>query len=122
MSVDFKVNLDNELVFSTDGQLETVSEIEAIQQGLRLKLNHTKGEYFLDKFYGLDLIYVVTNKKVPKENIDAHIKRMILEYPGVISIAGYRSEINKVTRHFTITIQEIKCIAGSFKYTGGISL
>ena len=117
--IDFKVNDNNELVFD-DGQLLTVSELEAVQQGLRQKLNHIKGEYFLDKFYGLDFFNVVTNKKVSKDSVDAHIKKQILDYPGVISITGYTSALNKATRHLEINIKEIKCVSGSFIFSGVI--
>ncbi len=117
--IDFKVNANNELVFQ-DGQLLIVSDLEAVQQGLRQKLHHIKGEYFLDKFYGLDFFYVITNKKVSKESVDAHIKKQILDYPGVISITGYTSVLNKTTRHLEINIKEIKCISGAFVFSGVI--
>ena len=117
--IDLKVDLNNELVFA-NGELSSVSGIEAIQQGLRLKLHHFKGEYFLDKFFGLDFWFVISNKKVSKESVDAHIKKQILDYPGVVGITGYTSSLNKSTRHFEVNIKEIKCESGSFVFTGVI--
>lgn len=119
MSVDIKITSDN-LMYFVDGVLQTVESLEAIQQGLRTKLQHFRGEYFLDKFYGLDFFNVVTNKKVSKESVDGHIKRQITSYPGVLGIQNYTSTLNKSTRHLEISVN-VLCKDGNFQFIVGLA-
>ena len=113
--MDIKINDDGELIV-TDNDLELIENVEAIRQDIITRLRTFKGEAFLNKSLGIDYYYVVFNKQVNKETVDFHIRNIIKETQGVISVSGYMSRLDSATRTMTISVAEIATVVGNFSF------
>ena len=114
--MDIKVNDSGALVIENN-DLAIVENVEAIRQDITTRLRTFKGEAFLQKDIGVDYYYVVFNKRVDQATVDFHIKNVIKETQGVISVSGYMSRLNKSTRTLDVSISEITTVAGNFAFT-----
>jgi len=64
-----------------------------VAQRLEIKLSSYKGEWFLDRNYGIPWIQEILSRRGTKDLADANIRRVILSDPDVKSITNYRSSV-----------------------------
>ena len=86
---------------------------EAIKQNIIAFLHITKGEYFLNKNYGIDFFntgYTTSNRKAL---FDAEVLKWLKKKKWIKSISGYSSKMDNDI--LTVTIDKIYTVDGDFK-------
>lgn len=77
MLLSLKVDSDGDLVFDADGRMETVEDMEARKQRLRLRLGTQLAEWFLDTSLGVPWMQLA-EKGTSQERLRAAILKGIL--------------------------------------------
>lgn len=91
-----------------NGDLALVSDVAAIGQAVRIRLQFFKGEWFLDEDAGVPYYQDVLGKKNPSPNVLAAIfQDAVLETPGVASISDLRVTIDAQTRRLSVTVSAL---------------
>lgn len=80
---DFKLNPVTNDIIITKGRPETVEARDEIAQHIRSRLLIVRGEWFLDKDFGLDYYGKVWVRLTPRAVLLAHIRREILKEASV---------------------------------------
>lgn len=93
-----------------------VNSPAAVEQAIRTRLNLWLGEWFLDSTVGFPVKQQVIGTGT-QDTRDLAVQSTILGTTGVLSITGYSSSVNSVTRLFTVSVQSVETIYGSFPFT-----
>ena len=96
-----------------NGRVETLEGKEAIKQNIISFLHIAKGEYFLNKNYGIDYFNTGYTTEDKKDLFDQQVLFWLNEKPFVISISGYRSSYDSGV--LTVTIENIETNDGQIR-------
>ena len=108
--VDLKIDkLTNELVITDDVAFST--GIEAVEQGLRLRLNLFVGDWFLNEAEGVDYYGEILGQKFNEVRVRGAVRPVILAAPGVSELLSLSAQYDGTTREVTIAWQ-VKTIFG----------
>lgn len=99
--IDLKIDpVTGELVVTDDLVFSTGSD--AVAQGLRLRLQLFKGEWFLNLDEGVPYYEDVLGQKFDEKRIRAAFRPVILSTPGVVEIISLAVQFDGPTRDVTI--------------------
>lgn len=113
--IDIAINEDpssddfGDIYLDGSGDLATVEDSEAIDQGVRLGLRLIKGEWFLDENAGLDYFGRIFEKGISPSVIAAILKAEVLSNPGIISVETFELDFaagRALTVSFTATKED----------------
>ena len=76
---------------------------EAIVQRLRIKLKFFKGEWFLNKQFGIPYNQTIFSKGTTKPQVDSIFRNKILSTPGVVELVTFSSELDAARRSYTLS-------------------
>ena len=76
---------------------------DAIVQRLRIRLKFFRGEWFLNKLFGVPYHQRVFNKSITKSQADGIFRSEILSTPGVVEIITFTSTLNNSSREYTLS-------------------
>jgi len=93
MSFTFALNGTNDLTIQSSGKLLTVAGADEVRQRIKVALLHDYQEYFLDTPGGTPWYELILGSKDLKQ-VEAILKQIILEVPGVISIITFSTGIS----------------------------
>jgi hypothetical protein len=121
------LELENADLRIVNGDLVLVEGAEQVAQALEIRLNSLKGEWFLDRTYGVPYFDEVLGKPSVKASsgdtsddvasLDAVIRQEILGVAGVNKILSYRSSIDRANRVYSVTFAA-DTIYGPIQYEG----
>lgn len=95
--------LDDNADLSVDtGDMQMITGVDEVAQGVAIALRSVKGEYVLDRRAGLDLFGRVLGRQ-DAEIRDSEIKREILARPGVDELLEYEAKVEDKTRELFVS-------------------
>lgn len=106
--VDWKLDADGDLVVP----IQYTKGIEAVAQGLRVRLLNFQGEWFLDLDSGTPWFQDILGQVYDQNKIRSIFRQRILEAPGVASIDSLELEYNGSTRALSVTWRVITDLEG----------
>ena len=83
--IDKEIDEAGNLVLSS-GTFATVTEDQQIAQHWRIRLQHIKGEWFLDPESGLDVFGRILRRPFDLRSAEREIRRVTMGTPGIQSI------------------------------------
>ena len=99
--VDIQIT-DRDLVV-TSGDLVVIDEGERVAQAVEMRIQALRGEWFLDRTFGLPYFESVLGEKmIPGEDFDAVVKATILEVDGVNRIISFESSLDHSNRIYEV--------------------
>ena len=119
--IDKEIDEAGNLVLSS-GTFATVTEDQQIAQHWRIRLQHIKGEWFLDPSSGLDLFGRVLRRPFDVRSAEREFSRVTLATPGIQSIIKLNITPNNSTRTATVEIVAITRNAARIYFNEVISL
>lgn len=121
MPDDLKLDpVTRDLDLST-GDLVIITDLDALAQNLRVRLQMVKGEWFLDQRLGVPYFDVVFVKSPDLQLIASTMQRTILATDGVNKILTYKQDLATNTRTLTVTFS-VDTTFGTVTITEGITL
>lgn len=75
---------------------------ESVVQRLGIKLQFFKGEWFLNKLFGIPYNQVVFQKGVNQTRVDKVFREQILNTEGVVEITSFESSFDSVRRIYSV--------------------
>ena len=91
----------------TSGDLTLVKKIDAVKQYAANRLLMYLGEYFLDVEEGLPWFEQLLRKNVSPILIDSILKTYIIDTPGIVQLAEFDFDFDRVTRKLYVTFSAI---------------
>ena len=101
---DIKLSAENDLMVS-GRDLVMVSDLEAVEQAVRIKLQFIKGEWFLDANAGTPYFDGVFGKGNGLHLVSSLLRRSILDVPGVNEVTALNLSVNNETRKLTVSFK-----------------
>lgn len=104
MSLYSDVELDkdtHDLLISNRDLVVIQDTTNAIVQRLIVKLQFFKGEWFLNKQFGIPYNQTIFTKGVTKAQVDSIFRNKILSTPGVVELITFSSTLNTSNRSYT---------------------
>ncbi len=95
---------NNDLLL-VDGSIATVRNGAEVLQHVRTRLLFYQEEWFLDSSAGFPWFQEVFKRPARPGNVEALVKRSILETPGVDEILTFSLNFDRVTRNVSIQFQ-----------------
>lgn len=99
-----KLDADGDLDFST-GNLQVLAGAEAIVQGVLVRLQFFKGEWFLDLDAGIPYFQSVLVKNPDPNVLQTIFREAILATPGVLALTSLVLTLDRVTRRLTVAFR-----------------
>ena len=100
--IDWALDADGDLDFSS-GSLRYTQGIEAIAQGIRIRVLMVAGEWFLDLDLGVPWFTEILGRKPTIARVRALLRKAIIAAPGVLEILSIDVSIDSSTRRLTAT-------------------
>lgn len=108
---DIELDPDTNDIFVTDKDLALIEDTtDAIVQRIRVRLKFFKGEWFLNKLFGVPYHQRIYDKGITQSQVDGIFRSQILATPGVIEIVTFSSNFNTATREYDL---EFSCRAST---------
>jgi hypothetical protein len=85
----------------------TVSEDEQIAQAWRIRLQHIKGEWFLDPESGLDIYGRVLRKPFDERSAEREFRRVTMATQGISFIRSITLSTDMAARTLTVNITAV---------------
>lgn len=98
--VDLKIT-DNDLVV-TAGDLVTTDDADRVAQAVHMRLQAFKGEWFIDRTFGIAYFEDILGQKMITTEYDAVVKAGILEVDGVNRIVSFDSSFDRSNRIYEV--------------------
>lgn len=92
----------NHDLFSRNGRIALVSDVEEIAQHIKTRLLLVLGEYFLDVNEGVPWFSVIFTKPVDLQEVETIIKNTILTTDGVNELTEFSMNYNQTDRRLLI--------------------
>lgn len=105
-----KYNTQTGEIDFANGKLTTLTGKDAMKQNIISFLHIAKGEYFLNKNYGIDYFNTGYTTENAKELFDAQVIYWLKQKPFILSISGYSSTFNDP--NLEVTIENIETSDG----------
>lgn len=103
---DLALAADGDIFLDADGVRFTAG-IPAVQQGVQIRLNMVRGEWFLNQDAGMpyltDLLGDASKKRDWSRKMEVAVAAQILDVPGITSITQLTVARNNQTRAATVT-------------------
>lgn len=101
---DLQLDPDTHDIVVTDKDLVVISDTtDAIIQRLRIRLQFFKGEWFLNKLFGIPYHQTIFKKSITKDQADGVYRTHILNTPGVVEILTFTSALNVGSREYSLS-------------------
>lgn len=97
------VHADTGEILFEGGDMAQVEGAESIVQHVRIRCRLFRGEVFLDQTKGMRYIGLILEKHTPPSRIEGEFAETIAGTPGVVLVADVDVDVNRETRHGTIT-------------------
>jgi hypothetical protein len=94
---------DNNDIFSRNGRIAIVENIDEVAQHIKTRLLLFLGEWFLDVEAGTPWFQEVFVKPVDISEVEAILKNRILQTPGVNELTKFNFTYESPTRIFSVT-------------------
>jgi hypothetical protein len=102
----------------TNGDLVTIDGAERVAQSVEMRIQALKGEWFIDRTFGLPYFESVLGQKmITTAEFDAVTKATILEVSGVNRIVSFESSFNQASRNWAVEFVA-DTIYGPISYEG----
>lgn len=98
--IDLLLDSDGDLVVGTD--LSLSSGLAAIVQGVRIRTQTFRGEWFLDLDHGVPWFTDILGQKYNEIRVRAAFRDAILDTPGIASLTSLRVDFSAGTRLLTV--------------------
>lgn len=85
-----------------DHQFVTISGAEYVRQGIEVEGEFFLGEWFLDTRQGMPYFRDVFQKNPNPDVVRSVFRRMILKWPGIVSVPRLTYELDTATRRGSI--------------------
>jgi hypothetical protein len=105
-----KFDTDDGSMTLVNGDVEIITGKEAYKQNVISFLHIAKGEYFLNKDYGIDYFNTGYTTEDKKELFDAQVLFWLRKRPYITAIEGYKSSFEDGI--LTVTIEKIYTVEG----------
>lgn len=99
--IDLALDVNGDLVIGTD--LSFTTGLQAVEQGIRLRVQMFLGEWFNDLTRGVPWFQEILGHKFSSARIRQIFSSVIAEAPGVTSIQSLTADFNRGTRALTVT-------------------
>jgi hypothetical protein len=98
---NLKLDASNDLDLSS-GNLQLVSDLEAIAQDVRCRLQFFRGEWFLAPNEGVPYFASVLGKGRDPNLLQSVLRAAALEAPGVLEVTAMELDLNRATRRLSV--------------------
>jgi len=95
------LNSDNDLLLD-GGRIAVTRDGAQVAQAVRCRLQFFKGEWFLDTEAGVPWYQDILTRPVVLANVDALLKREILQTEGVEALLEYAAVWSRTTRRLSV--------------------
>jgi hypothetical protein len=98
-----------DLAFADDGDLAVTSDLsltaglQAVEQGIRLRVEAIKGEWFLNLAFGVPYFEDILGQKFDQNKVHAAFRNAIMSAPGVLSVLELSASFSYSTRVLLVT-------------------
>jgi hypothetical protein len=96
--IDFKLDADGDLVVP----IQFVSGLEAVAQGIRVRLKLFRGEWFLNLDEGVPYFEDLLGRKFDRARAREIIRTELLKSPGVVEITSLTADFDGQTRALSV--------------------
>lgn len=119
--IDKQINEAGNLVLN-NGTFTTVSADEQIAQAWRIRLQHIKGEWFLDPESGIDVYGRVLRKPFDARSAEREFRRVTMGTDGIAFIRNITLTPNFATRTLAISITAVTDNAAAIFFNDEVAL
>jgi len=99
--IDWLLDSDGDIVITSDIQFS--SGVQAIRQGIAIRMQNFMGEWFLDLDNGIPYFSRILGKRYNEQELLSIMRVPLLATPGVTGIVSLTSEWDGTTRTATIS-------------------
>ena len=99
--IDFLLDVDGDLVVTTDIQFS--SGLAAVAQGIRIRIQTFKGEWFANLDFGVPYFQDILGQKFNDAKIRTAFRNAIISTPGVLELTLLETEFNRSTRELSVS-------------------
>ena len=98
--IDLRLDADGDLVFDHD--LHWTEGIEAVAQGIRIRLLMFRGEWFLDLDHGVPWLQELLGKRYDEATARTAMREAIVAAPGVDELRSLALDFSSATRELRV--------------------